>query len=103
LFELSDLDFEENEDAYELLMKCLLGFSFIIWNAANFLFQPALLIFYIVMFIPVKILLMIGLRLPGNKYNLVVFNFKGKKEYQSSCCALTSIFIVVFIVFYLFI
>jgi hypothetical protein len=84
-------------------VKCLVGFSYIIWNATNFIFQPALLIFYIVMFIPVKILLMIGMRLPGNKYNLVVFNFKGKKEYQSNCCALTSIFIVAFIVFYLFI
>jgi hypothetical protein len=73
------LDFEENEDAYELFWECLLGFSYIIWNATNFLFQPALLIFYIVMFIPIKILLLIGLNLPGNKYNLVVFNFKGKK------------------------
>jgi hypothetical protein len=76
---LRDLKFEENEDANEFFTKCILGFSYIIWNAANFLFQPALLIFYIVMFIPVKILLMIGLNLPGNKYNLVVFNFKGKK------------------------
>jgi hypothetical protein len=100
---LGDLNFEENENAYELFGECLLGFSFIIWNAANFLFQPALLIFYIVMFIPVKILLMIGLRLPGNKYNLVVFSFKGKKQYQSNCCALTSVFIVAFIAYYLFI
>jgi hypothetical protein len=73
------LDFEEKEDAYELFWECLLGISYIIWNATNFLFQPALLIFYIVMFIPIKIILLIGLNLPGNKYNLVVFNFKGKK------------------------
>jgi hypothetical protein len=97
------LNFEDNEDAYELLGECMLAFSYIIWNAANFLFQPALLIIYIVMFIPIKILLMIVLKLPGNKYNLVVFSFKGKKEYQSNCCALTSVFIVAFIAYYLFI
>lgn len=98
MFELSDLDIQENESALDLFIKCLEGFFIIIWIAVNFLFQPILLIFWIVTYIPLKILFLIGMNLPGNKFNLT-FSYKGKKEYSDNTCALTSVFIVFFLVF----
>ena len=53
------------------------------------------------MIVPVKILLFIGLNLPGNRYNLT-FSYKGKKRYSSNWCALTSVFIVAFVIYYFY-
>ena len=80
MFELKNLKIQENEDAYDLFTKCATGLIYIAWIAVNFLFQPILLVFWLVIMIPVMILLNIGLNLPGNKINLT-FNYKGKKFY----------------------
>lgn len=67
----------------------------------NFLFQPILCIIWLSVSIPVKILLFIGINLPGNRYNLT-FSYKGKKQYSSNLCALTSVFIVTFAFYYFY-
>ena len=98
---MKHLNIEENDNAFKLFMKCIKGFFTILWIAINFLFQPILFIFWIVILIPVKILLFIGMNLPGNKYNLT-FSYQGKKQYSSNLCALTSVFIVAFLFYYFF-
>ena len=78
LFELKQLNIHENHSAFELFIKCIKGYFTVLWISINFLFQPILCIFWTTILIPVKILVFIGMNLPGNRYNLT-FSYKGKK------------------------
>ena len=98
---MKHLKIEENDNAFKLFMKCIKGFFTILWIAINFLFQPILFIFWSAISFPVYILLKIGNWLPGNRYNLT-FSYKGKKKYSNNWCALTSVFIVAFVIYYFY-
>jgi hypothetical protein len=79
LFTIENLNIgQENDSAWELLKKCIKGIFISIWIGVNFLFQPILCLFWGLIYIPVRLLLLLGMNLPGNKYNLT-FSYKGKK------------------------
>ena len=65
----------------------------------NFIIQPFLVIFWALSFYPIILLIFLGMNLPGNKVNLP-FTYNGKSQYQSKKIALTSIFIVIVVLFY---
>ncbi len=78
LFKLDQLDIKKNDSAIQLFIKCIKGFFIIIWIAFNFLFQPIVCVFWIIISLAVSFLVYVGMNLPGNKYNLT-FSYKGKK------------------------